>query len=60
MRVAVALAVLVAELADEIPDPLAQPFTLAALWSDLARIAGEEPPADVAALLETPIAGAAD
>ena len=60
MPIAEALAALVAELADEIPDPLAQPFTLAALWSDLARLAGEEPPADVAALAETPIAAAAD
>ena len=59
MPIAEALAALVAELADEIPDPLAQPFTLAALWSDLARLAGEEPPPAVVALLAgEPIAAA--
>ena len=44
---------LLAELqAEQIPDPLAQSFTLAALWLDLCRLAGEEPPADVATLLD--------
>ena len=38
---------LVAELADgEIPMPLVQSFTLAHVWADLARLAGEELPAD--------------
>ncbi len=44
------LAQLVAELeAGEVPTPLTQPLTLAAVWCDLARLAGEEPPAAVAA-----------
>ncbi len=39
------LAALVAELeAGDVPDPCGQRFTLAALWADLARLAGEEPP----------------
>jgi len=43
---------LVAELADgEIPMPLAQRFTLANVWADLARIAGEELPADALAVV---------
>lgn len=42
------LSVLVDELrAEGIADPLAQPITLAALWDDLAVIAGEAPPASV-------------
>lgn len=46
------LGALVAELAAaEVPDPLAQPLTLGAVWADLARLAGEAVPADVAALL---------
>ena len=44
------------ELAAEgVPAPLAQSFTLAALWHDLARLAGEEPPSAVAALLDQPL-----
>jgi len=44
------MSALVAELeAGEVPDPCGQSFTLAALWLDLARLAGEEPPAHVAA-----------
>ena len=44
------LAQLVAELEEgDVPDPCGQSFTLAALWSDLARLAAEEPPAHVAA-----------
>ena len=35
-----------------VPAPLHQPFTLALVWADLCRIAGEEPPADVAALVD--------
>ena len=41
--------------ADGVPAPLAQRFTLAALWCDLARLAGEEVPAAVAALLDQPL-----
>ena len=37
---------LVDELADEgVPDALTQRLTLAAVWADLARLAGEELPA---------------
>jgi hypothetical protein len=51
---------LVAELeADEVIDPLAQSFTLAGIWSDLARLAGEPLPhaaaAIVGATLDTPV-----
>lgn len=39
------LALLVEELrAEGLADPLAEAFTLAALWDDLARLAGETPP----------------
>ena len=49
------LARLCAELAaGDVPQPLAQPFTLALGWHDLARLAGEGPPADVTALLDEP------
>ena len=41
--------------ADGVSDPLAQPFTLAALWCDLCALAGEDPPADVAALVDQPL-----
>ncbi len=44
---------LVAELgAGGVPAPLARPLTLAALWDDLARLAGESVPPEVAALLD--------
>jgi len=46
---------LVAEMAEgDVPDPLAQPCTLALVWADLARIADEPLPPDVAALLDGP------
>jgi hypothetical protein len=36
------------ELLDgDVPNPLGQEFTLALIWCDLARLAGEVPPADV-------------
>lgn len=55
MSVSDALAALVAELADnDIPDPLARRFPLACIWADLARIAGEAVPAEVAAILDAP------
>ncbi len=38
-----------------VPRPLGQSFTLAALWCDLARLAGEDPPADVATLVDQPL-----
>ncbi len=43
---------LLAELvADDVPDPLAQPFTLGAIWDDLCRLAGETSPPMLAVLL---------
>ncbi len=55
MTITDALHALCAELAaDGVPYPLGQSITLAALWSDLARLAGEDLPADVAALVEAP------
>ena len=42
-----------AELADEgVKEPLASRLTLAAVWADLARIAGEAIPSDVLALID--------
>lgn len=56
MSVNVLLRTLVDEMAaDDVPDPLAQPCTLALVWADLARLAGESVPAEVAALLDAPI-----
>ncbi len=56
MTVNDALRALCDELAaDGVPAPLAQSFTLAAVWADLARLAGEEPPAAVVALLDQPL-----
>lgn len=41
-------ALLVEELQVEgLADPLAETFTLAAIWDDLARLAGETPPPSV-------------
>ncbi len=55
MSITDALHALCAELAaDGVPAPLGQSFTLAALWHDLATIAGEDLPAAVAALVEAP------
>ena len=55
MSITEALHALCAELAaDGVPHPLAQPLTLAALWADLATIAGEDVPAAVAALVDEP------
>jgi len=45
------LLALLAELGDEdVPDPLAQPLTLGAVWLDFCRLSGEESPAILAAL----------
>ncbi len=51
---------LMTELVDElaasdVPDALSQPITLAALWADLARLAGEPLPRWVASRLDTPL-----
>lgn len=46
------MAALVAELTeDEIPMPLAQSFTLANVWCDLARLGGEALPAEALAVV---------
>jgi len=51
------MAALVVELIEgAIPSPLTQELAVFALWSDLARLNGEEPPAHVAALLDAPVA----
>ncbi|MDP9375017.1 MAG: hypothetical protein M3Q65_21730 [Chloroflexota bacterium] len=56
MSVTDALHALCAELAaDGVPHPLGQSFTLAALWHDLATIAGEDLPAAVVALVEASV-----
>ena len=47
------LTLLVNELREnDVPDPLAQSFTLAAIWDDLCRLAGETPPPAVRCLFE--------
>ncbi len=53
--VTAALTTLLHELAEEIPNVLTETFTFAGLWADLARIAGEPLPADVAAVLDAPL-----
>jgi len=53
--VTAALTALYAELAEEIPDVLSTRFMFANLWADLARLAGESLPADVAAVLDAPL-----
>jgi len=53
--VTAALTALYAELAEEIPDVLTESFTVAGLWADLCRIAGEPVPRDVAAVLDAPL-----
>lgn len=46
---------LLAELvAGDVPEPLGQRFSLGLLWADLCRLAGETPPTDVVALLDSP------
>lgn len=41
--------------AGDVPDPLAQPLTLALVWADLARLAGEPLPPEVAAVIAAPV-----
>ena len=56
------MTLLVQELEDEgIPAPLLCEFTLAAVWDDLARLAGETPPLAVRRLFERerPVVGPA-
>ena len=49
-------ALLVELIENDIPEPLTQELSLFALWNDLARLSGEEPPAHVAALVDAPAA----
>jgi hypothetical protein len=50
------MAALVAELEEgEVPTPLAQEFTLANIWADLSRLAGEELPAAPRAIVGGPV-----
>jgi len=57
MTIDATMRALVAELgAGGVPAPLTQVFTLAALWDDLARLAGEPVPPEVAALLDGRVA----
>jgi len=52
MTINEAMTLLVAELEDgEVPAPLSTRFTLANIWADLARLAGEELPADALAVV---------
>ena len=47
------MALLIEELrAEGIPEPLAEEFTLGALWDDLCRLGGEAPPAAVRRMFE--------
>ena len=49
------MAVLCDELAEgDVPEPLSESFTLAYIWLDLCRLAGEEPPAFLLALIDGP------
>ena len=51
----VLMAALVVELIEhDIPSPMTQELSVFALWSDLARLAGEPVPSAVAALLDAP------
>ena len=52
MTINEAMALLVEELTEgEIPQPLSTRFTLATVWADLARLAGEELPAEALAVV---------
>jgi hypothetical protein len=52
MTINEAMALLVEELTEgEIPQPLSTRFTLAHIWADLARLAGEELPAAAIAVV---------
>jgi len=54
MTVGRAIALLVAELAEDCPRPLTARLTLAAVAADLLRLAGEPIPSAVLAVLDTP------
>ena len=53
MSVNALLAALCEELAEgDVAEPLGESFTLALVWLDLCRLAGEEPPAFLLALID--------
>ena len=52
MTVNRAMALLLDELAGDVPAPLTQSFSLAATWADLCRLAGEDVPLAVLRLIE--------
>jgi hypothetical protein len=54
MTVARALDLLVAELTEDMPQPLVERFTLASIAADLCRLAGEPVPAVVLEALDGP------
>jgi hypothetical protein len=52
MTINTLMAALIADLIEgEIPNPLAERFTLANVWADLARLAGEELPPEALAIV---------
>lgn len=52
MTITEALTQLLADLAADCRDPLAERLMVATIWADLARIAGEDVPAPVLRLIE--------
>ena len=54
LTVAHAITLLVAELEEDVPQPLVQRFTLATVAADLCRLAGEPVPAAVTDALDGP------
>ena len=52
MRINDAMTLLIEDLAGDVPPPLCQSFSLASVWNDLARIAGEPVPQNVRLLIE--------
>ena len=53
MTINEAMHLLIEDLAaGDVPSPLCQSFSLATMWADLARLAGEDLPAAVAALVD--------
>ena len=55
------LAALCDELAEgDVAEPLGEAFTLATIWLDLCRLAGEEPPGFLLALLDGAATAACD
>ena len=58
MTINAIMAAYVAELAEGgVPDPLAAPVSVYALWHDLAALVGEQAPPEVCALVDGPAPG---